>query len=96
MNQPNQITLADDLNRLTKLMTENFNNVKEEMEAIAYDNDVQTCWKCNEFLNPDNDICNVYDEHTYCNKCCAEVSKEYEAEGWKYDSETDTAYPPKD
>lgn len=61
------------------------------------DSDLNTCYRCNKVetdIKVEEFICNVYDDYTYCEKCCAIVSKEFEELGYTYNIETDEVKAP--
>lgn len=55
---------------------------------------MDTCWHCNKYLIEEEQIINVFDEHTYCHKCNNKIARQYEKAGWKYDYKTDSVISP--
>lgn len=59
--------------------------------------DLNTCYKCGKIevdIFVEEFICNVFDEHTYCEKCNDEVYREFIEEGYTYNPETDEIKAP--
>lgn len=94
LDQKSKIVIASDeeLNNIYKDIEINPHYISDYIVMFGLsDSRLSECYGCDRLFGEDDLIASVWDNHSYCEKCLADLNAEYKAHGYTYDEDTGIA-----